>query len=82
MKRLFAGLAAFPVLLLPTLAHAQAAVPGALDRAFSSMNGGPGGGLSMSLQILLLMGLLTILPTLVLMMTTNLAIRQFGFGGS
>ena len=70
MKRLFAGLAAFPVLLLPTLAHAQAAVPGALDRAFSSMNGGPGGGLSMSLQILLLMGLLTILPTLVLMMTS------------
>ncbi len=70
MKRLFAGLAALAALLLPTLAHAQAAVPGALDRAFASMNGGPDGGLSMSLQILLLMGLLTILPTLVLMMTS------------
>ena len=70
MKRLFAGLAALSALLLPTLAHAQAAVPGALDRAFASMNGGPDGGLSMSLQILLLMGLLTILPTLVLMMTS------------
>ena len=48
---------------------APTAIPGALDRAFSSMNGGPGGGLTLSLQLLLMMGLLTILPSLVLMMT-------------
>jgi flagellar biosynthetic protein FliP len=49
---------------------ATPAVPGALDRAFSSMNGGPGQGLSLSLQMLLIMGLLTILPSLILMMTS------------
>lgn len=59
-----------------TAAAAPAAVPagsamsGALDRAFSSMNGGPGAGLSLSLQMLLIMGLLTILPSLILMMTS------------
>ena len=58
-------------LLTPVLAHAQVAVPGALDRAFASVNGGGGGsGLSLSLQLLLLMGLLTILPGLILMMTS------------
>lgn len=60
-------------------AHAQAApngpsmpsaLPGAMDRAFSSMNGGPGGGLTLSLQLLIIMGLLTILPSLLLMMTS------------
>ncbi len=51
-------------------APAQGAIPGALDRAFSSMNGGQASGLSMSLQLLLLMGLLTILPSLILMMTS------------
>jgi flagellar biosynthetic protein FliP len=58
-------------------AHAQAAaptagmaVPGALDRAFAQMNGGPGAGMTLSLQLLLIMGLLTILPSLILMMTS------------
>ena len=45
-------------------------MPGAMDRAFTTMNGGPGGGMTMSLQLLLIMGLLTILPSLVLMMTS------------
>jgi flagellar biosynthetic protein FliP len=34
------------------------------------MNGGPGGGLTLSLQLLIIMGLLTILPSLILMMTS------------
>jgi len=51
-------------------AAAPAAIPGALDRAFSSMNGGAPSGMSLSLQLLLIMGLLTILPTLLLMMTS------------
>jgi len=65
------------LVLLPAAAHAQAsaaptgsAIPGALDRAFAHMNGGPGGGLTLSLQLLVIMGLLTILPSLVLMMTS------------
>lgn len=49
---------------------APAAVPGALDRAFASMNGGAGAGLTLSLQMLIIMGLLTILPSLILMMTS------------
>src|SRR5690606_23982469 len=51
-------------------APAAAAVPGALDRAFSAMNGGAPSGMTMSLQLLLIMGLLTILPSLLLMMTS------------
>ncbi len=51
-------------------AAAPAAVPGALDRAFSTMSGAGGEPLSLSLQLLLIMGLLTILPALVLMMTS------------
>jgi flagellar biosynthesis protein FliP len=51
-------------------APASAALPGALDRAFSSMNGGAPSGMTMSLQLLLIMGLLTILPSLILMMTS------------
>ncbi len=51
-------------------APAAAAVPGALDRAFSAMNGGQASGMTMSLQLLLIMGLLTILPSLILMMTS------------
>ncbi|QCI93191.1 flagellar type III secretion system pore protein FliP [Novosphingobium sp. EMRT-2] len=47
------------------------AVSGALDRAFGQMAGNQqGGSLSLSLQLLLIMGLLTILPSLVLMMTS------------
>ncbi len=58
------------LLAVPGVAHAQAAIPGALDRAFQQVNGGPGGGMTMSLQLLVIMGLLTILPSLVLMMTS------------
>jgi len=59
-----------PALLFPTLAQAQTAIPGALDRAFQQAGGGAGGGLTLSLQLLIIMGLLTILPSLVLMMTS------------
>ncbi|HEY6816319.1 MAG TPA: flagellar biosynthetic protein FliP, partial [Croceibacterium sp.] len=79
MKRLFSLGAALA--LLPKAAFAQAAaattaaatepaVSGALDRAFSTMSGAGGEPLSLSLQLLLIMGLLTILPALVLMMTS------------
>jgi flagellar biosynthesis protein FliP len=84
MKRLlaYAPLLMMTLMLLPTLAHAAvpglvppapAAVPGALDRAFAEVGGGAagkGGSLSLSLQLLLVMGLLTLLPGLVLMMTS------------
>ena len=63
-------LAAPAALFVPTLAHAQTAVPGALDRAFGAIGGGQGAGLTLSLQLLLIMGLLTILPGLILMMTS------------
>ncbi|MCB2049263.1 MAG: flagellar type III secretion system pore protein FliP [Novosphingobium sp.] len=56
--------------LLPTVAYAQSAIPGALDRAFGSLGGTGGPGMNMSLQLLLVMGLLTILPSLILMMTS------------
>ncbi|SFS12962.1 flagellar type III secretion system pore protein FliP [Sphingomonas jatrophae] len=48
---------------------AAAAAPGALDRALTTI-GGDGRPLSLSLQILLLMSLLTVLPSLLLMMTS------------
>lgn len=51
-------------------AATDAAVPGALDRAFGQLSGAGGEPLSLSLQLLLVMGLLTILPTLLLMMTS------------
>jgi flagellar biosynthetic protein FliP len=76
MKR-FVSLGAALALVLPHAASAQAAaaaaepaVSGALDRAFSTMAGAGGEPLSLSLQLLLVMGLLTILPALVLMMTS------------
>ncbi len=56
--------------LLSAASTAQSAIPGALDRAFSTMNGGQASGMSLSLQLLMIMGLLTILPSLVLMMTS------------
>jgi flagellar biosynthetic protein FliP len=73
--------AATTLLLLPHYAMAQAtgpapaqqpaAISGALDRAFGQMAGAQSGGsLSLSLQLLLIMGLLTILPSLILMMTS------------
>jgi flagellar biosynthetic protein FliP len=70
MRRVRAAIAALAAVLMPVAAHAQSAIPGAMDRAFSSMNGGQGSGMTMSLQLLLIMGLLTILPSLVLMMTS------------
>src|SRR5690606_18037125 len=60
----------FPYTTLFRSMAAQAAVPGALDRAFSTMSGAGGEPLSLSLQLLLVMGLLTILPALILMMTS------------
>jgi len=70
VKRLAALASAIAALVLPLAAHAQAAVPGALDRAFGELGGAGGAPLSLSLQLLLVMGLLTILPALVLMMTS------------
>ena len=82
MIRRFATAISLFLLTAPVAALAQAgpgaaapapvsnAIPGALDRAFSSMNGGAPTGMTMSLQLLLIMGLLTILPSLILMMTS------------
>jgi len=67
--RLRGGMAVL-LFLAPGTAFAQSAIPGALDRAFQQANGGPGGGLTLSLQLLVIMGLLTVLPSLVLMMTS------------
>ena len=53
-----------------TTAPAAKAIPGALDRAFGSLGGTNGPGMNLSLQLLLIMGLLTILPSLILMMTS------------
>jgi flagellar biosynthesis protein FliP len=74
VKRRLISIAAAVALIAPVAAYAQAAapaaVPGALDRAFSNMAGSGGEPLSLSLQLLLVMGLLTILPALILMMTS------------
>jgi len=70
VKRLAAIFGALAALTIPAAAKAQAAVPGALDRAFGELGGAGGEPLSMSLQLLLVMGLLTILPALILMMTS------------
>lgn len=61
------------LLALPDIALAQAATPGvsgALDRALGAAGGGQQAPLTLSLQLLVIMGLLTILPALVLMMTS------------
>lgn len=65
-----AALMAIAAMSLPLPAFAQEAIPGALDRAFGSLEAANGGSLSLSLQLLLVMGLLTILPSLILMMTS------------
>ena len=70
MKRLAALAGALTALVIPVVAHAQSAVPGALDRALGDLGGAGGQPLSLSLQLLLVMGLLTILPALILMMTS------------
>ena len=73
-KRIVRPILALCVLVTPAIVHAQvqteAAIPGALDRAFGQLSSGPEGGLTLSLQLLLVMGLLTILPALILMMTS------------
>ena len=65
-------LAILLAILLATPAFAQAPIPappGGLDRALNTISG-DGRPLSLSLQILVLMSLLTVLPSLVLMMTS------------
>ena len=70
MKRLTTLAALCSGLLFASAAHAQAAIPGALDRALAQTAPGQGPGLTLSLQLLLVMGLLTVLPGLILMMTS------------
>ncbi len=70
MKRLAAMVMTLASLTLSAGAHAQSAIPGALDRALGAASPGQGPGLSLSLQLLLVMGLLTLLPGLLLMMTS------------
>ena len=59
-------------MLAPDIAQAApvAGIGGALERAMEGAAGGEDTPLSLSLQLLLVMGLLTILPALVLMMTS------------
>jgi len=66
-------LLAIALLILPDPAFAAAGVPGvsgALDRALGAAGGEQPAPLALSLQLLVIMGLLTILPALVLMMTS------------
>ena len=60
--------------LHPDPAFAQGAAPsamsGALDRALGAAGGGQQAPLTLSLQLLIIMGLLTVLPSLILMMTS------------
>ncbi len=73
---LMAGALALLALALPDLAHAAPVAPevpgigSALERAMDGAAGGEDTPLSLSLQVLLIMGLLTVLPALVLMMTS------------
>ena len=67
---LAAALIAAFLLAAPGFAQAPAGgQPGALDRAVETI-GGDGRPLSLSLQILILMSLLTVLPSIILMMTS------------
>ena len=59
------------VLAHPALAQtAPSAVPGALDKTLGSLTGQGQAPLALSLQVLIIMSLLTVLPSLVLMMTS------------
>jgi flagellar biosynthesis protein FliP len=69
VPKIWLMLLAAMALALPTEAFAASATGGGLDRALSEV-AGDGRPISLSLQILLLMGLLTVLPSLVLMMTS------------
>src|SRR3546814_207355 len=53
----------------PAWAQSAGGQPGALDRALTTISG-DGRPLSLSLQVLILMSLLTVLPSLILMMTS------------
>lgn len=66
---LFLCLATLLLAASPAFAQAAAGQAGALDRAVGTI-AGDGRPLSLSLQILLLMSLLTVLPSLLLMMTS------------
>ena len=74
MKRaaIITGTLAMLALAVPDIANAApaAGIGGALERAMDGAAGGDDTPLSLSLQVLLVMGLLTILPALVLMMTS------------
>ena len=71
MIRIIICLLAIGTIAAPDAAFAQAGLGDAVERAFSDAGGGgEGQSLTLSLQILLLMGLLTMLPALVLMMTS------------
>ena len=70
MRSALPSMGALGVLLLPHAAAAQPAIAGALDRALGAAGGGSQAPLALSLQLLIIMGLLSILPALVLMMTS------------
>jgi len=78
LRTLAAGLAALTMICGADIAQAAApAVPGvgaAIERALGSDGAGQDSPLSFSLQLLLVMALLTILPSLVLLMTSFLRI--------
>ncbi len=69
LKTIVAAVVIAVLLLLPYPVLAQPPASGTIDRMLGELSG-QGRTLSLSLQILLLMGLLTILPSLVLMMTS------------
>jgi flagellar biosynthesis protein FliP len=58
------------LILASLLATPAFAARSGLERAIGDLTGQSGGGLSLSLQILILMSLLTILPSIILMMTS------------
>lgn len=67
----FVLVACAALMTVPDIAAAQTAgLGGALERALGGASGGESAPLSTSLQILLIMSLLTVLPALVLMMTS------------
>ena len=70
LRPVLPALLALALLALPETASAQDVVGGALDRALGAAGGEGQTPLTLSLQLLLIMGLLTILPALVLMMTS------------
>lgn len=78
LRALAAGLAALTMICGADIAQAAVpAVPGmgaAIERALGNDGAGQDSPLSFSLQLLLVMGLLTILPSLVLLMTSFLRI--------